>query len=184
MRAKTVDKPIAYCFDFDDTLVKTDAKIYVYKNNKKIKTLSPEEFNLYEQDPEETLDLSDFIDPRLILTAKKYKMWPTLENIYNHKTIGRLLVDIYILSARSSKAQLSIHNFLSRNKINIPLDNIITIGSDTGKDNDIPGDKERILRVLANEYNEVYFFDDSEKNIELANRVPGVTTKLVELNIK
>jgi hypothetical protein len=66
-------------FDFDDTLVKTDAKIHIYINNKKIKSLTPAEYNFYKPKPNETLDFSDFSDARIIMAGKKYKMW-SIEN--------------------------------------------------------------------------------------------------------
>ena len=67
MRAKTVPLSKAYCFDFDETLVKTDAKVHIIKNGKKIKSLTPDEFNNYVFQEGETMDVSDFEDPRYIL---------------------------------------------------------------------------------------------------------------------
>ncbi len=36
MRARTVDQNKAYVFDFDDTLVKTSAKVHIYKDGRRI----------------------------------------------------------------------------------------------------------------------------------------------------
>lgn len=184
MRAKTVSKiKKAYCFDFDDTLVKTTAKIYVYANGKKIKSLTPEEFNFYEKSPDEELDLSDFTDPRLIYSAQKYKLWPALKNIDNAIKQGRSSSEIFILTARSSINQGPIHAFLRRNGINIPYDHIITIGDDTGNIN-IAEEKRRILRGLALKYDDITFFDDNPENIKLAREIGNIRTRLVDnLNI-
>lgn len=184
MRAKTIFtlKSKAYIFDFDDTLVQTDAKIHIYKNGKYDRSLTPEEYNFYIPKPGEEKDVSDFIDPRLILNATKYKMWPALENIYNAKKMGRSNSEIYILTARSSKAQLPIQTFFIRNNIKLDLDHIITVGTDDGKKINIPKNKEIVLRELVKEYDEVFFFDDSEQNIHLANKIPGVKTRLIDWN--
>jgi len=180
MRAKTVDLDKAYVFDFDDTLVKTDAKVHIYKDGRRIKSLTPEEYNFYKPSPGETTNMDDFIDPRIIMDAKKYKMWPALQNINIAKKSGRSTSEIYILTARSSKAQLSIWNFLKREGIEMPLKNVITLGHDSGQYYDIAKAKEEILTNLAATYDKVLFFDDSHKNIELANKIPGIKTRLIE----
>jgi hypothetical protein len=180
MRAKTVDLDKAYVFDFDDTLVKTDAKVHIYKNGKKIKSLTPEEYNFYKPSPGETTNMDDFIDPRIIMDAKKYKMWPALHNIDMAKKSGRSTSEIYILTARSPKAKLPIHNLLTREGIDIPLENIITLGHDSGQYYDIAKAKREVLTDLANNYDKVFFFDDSHKNIELANKIPGIKSRLID----
>ena len=144
MRARLINKRVAYVFDFDETLVKTDAKIHIYINNKKIKSLTPAEYNFYKPNPTETLDFSDFSDPRIILAGKKYKMWPAIENISNARKMGRSDSDIFILSGRPPKSQLAIYNFLKRNKIDIELDNVITVSNDDGIDVSIAEEKRKV----------------------------------------
>ena len=180
MRAKPV-MPTAYVFDFDDVLVKTDAKVRVYKNGKIIKSLTPDQYNTYVKKSGETLDMEDFKDPRLILNAKKYKMWPVLQNIYSAKEQGRSNSDIYILTARSWHVRDSIHNLFIRNGINIPIENIITIGTDEG-DTDIAEAKKTFLKKIRDEYSTVMFFDDSPENIKLAGEVGGIRTRLIDWN--
>lgn len=181
MRARSV--PIrAHVFDFDDVLVKTDAKIRVYKNGRKIKSLTPEEFNTYTRKEGETYDMSDFTDPRLINNARKFKLWPALENINNAKKMGRSNSDIFILTARSLKAQLPIYNFLTRNGIDIPLENIITVGFDDGEEHDIPEAKERELKKLKKLYHDIMFYDDNEENVRLASKIGGIKTRLIDWN--
>jgi FMN phosphatase YigB (HAD superfamily) len=180
MRAKTVNQiKKAYCFDFDDTLVKTDAKVYVYKRGKLIKSLTPEQFNHYIKAPDEEIDISEFKDPRLILSAKKYKMWPALQNMNNAIRQGRSSSEIFILTARSAIAQNPIYNFLKANDIFIPEDHIITIGDDIGEIN-IPEEKKKVLKHLRSKFDELTFFDDNPKNIELAREVGGIRTRLID----
>jgi len=181
MRARSVLRK-AYIFDFDDTLVKTDAKVHVIRDGKRIKSLTPTEFNHYVSQPGETLDLEDFVDPRIIMNAKKYKMWPALQNIDSARKMGRSLSEVYILTARSQRAQQAIHNFLTRNGIDIPLENIITIGTDSDEPFDIAEEKGRILQDLKDRYADVFFYDDSPDNIQLATKIGGIKTRLIDWN--
>lgn len=178
MRAKTVLRK-AYIFDFDDTLVKTEAKVYVYKNGKFIKSLTPEQFNTYIKSPDEEIDISEFKDPRLIMSARKYKMWPALQNINNAILQGRSSSQIFILTARSPIARNPIHKFLKSNNIFIPEENIITIGDDAGEIN-IAEEKKRILIDLKSQFDNIIFFDDNPENIRLAQEISGISTRLIE----
>ena len=178
MRAKTVLRK-AYIFDFDDTLVKTDAKVHVYKAGKFFKSLTPEEFNHYQKAPDEELDISEFKDPRIIMKAKPFKMWPALKNIDTAIKQGRSSSEIFILTARSPIAQMPIYNFFKNNGIDIPEDHIITIGDDLGEIS-IPVEKKKILTWLASQYEDLTFFDDNPENIKLAQEVGKIRTRLVD----
>ena len=180
MRAKRVPAA-AIVFDFDDTLVKTDAKVYVYKGGKRIKSLTTDEYRTYVKKSDETLDLEDFKDPRMILNARKYKMWPALRNIYSAKEQGRSNSDIYILTGRPWQARDSIYSFFSREGINIPIENIITIGNDEG-DIDIAEVKKSELKKIRDNYGSIMFYDDNPENIKLAGEVGGIQTKLIDWN--
>ena len=50
-------------FDFDDTIAKSDAWIYVTKNGKTVKKLDPAQFAVYKPAPEEEFDFKDFDRP-------------------------------------------------------------------------------------------------------------------------
>jgi len=178
MRAKTVLRK-AYIFDFDDTLVKTDAKVHVYKAGKFLKSLTPEEFNYYQKAPDEDIDVSEFKDPRIIMRAKPFKMWPALQNMDTAIKQGRSTSEIFILTARSPIAKTPIYNFFQRNGINIPEDHIITIGDDIGEIS-IPEEKRKVLTMLASQYDDLTFFDDNPENIKLAQEIGKIRTRLID----
>ena len=178
MRAKTVLRK-AYIWDFDDTLVKTDAKVYVYRNGKYIRSLTPEEFNSYQKAADEEIDVSEFKDPRIIMKARPLKMWAALKNMDSAIKQGRSTSEIFILTARSPIAQTPIYNFFRKNGINIPEDHIITIGDDKGEIS-IPEEKRKILQKLADEYDDLTFFDDNPENIKLAQEIGKIRTRLVD----
>jgi hypothetical protein len=181
MKAKRV--PInAVVFDFDETLVKTKAKIYVYKNRKLIKSLDSHEYNFYKKKPDETLDFSDFNDPLLVLKATKFKIWPVLEKIYFNNLSGQSSTDIYILTARESTVKASIYTYLKRNHIIIPEDHIITVGDDYNLNNPIK--KKQVLKDLKQHYQSIMFYDDNANTINLAGEIGGITTVLVDCEIK
>jgi len=180
MRAKTVNrKTKAYIWDFDDTLVKTDAKVHVYKAGKFLKSLTPEEFNFYQKAEDEEIDVSEFKDPRIILKAKPYKMWPALQNMDAAIKQGRSTSEIFILTARSAIAKIPIWTFFRRNGIDIPEDHIITIGDDKGEIN-IPEEKRKILQSLADKYDDITFFDDNPENIKIAQKISKIRTRLID----
>ena len=178
MRAKFVTRK-AYIFDWDDTLVKTDAKVKVFKKGKFSRYLTPEEFNFYDKQPDEELDLSDFKDPRFIINARKFKMWPALYNISNAVQQGRSNSDIFILTARSDHAKSAIHTYLTKNHVFVPIENIMTIGDDKGEIH-IPTVKKEILKDIKSKYDDVIFFDDNPENIKMASEIGGIRTRLID----
>jgi mRNA-degrading endonuclease YafQ of YafQ-DinJ toxin-antitoxin module len=172
MRAKTIHNTCVV-FDLDDTLIKSEGLVYVYKNDKFIKTLTSQEFSNYRKKSDEILDFSDFRDGSLIVNALKYKAWPTLQKLYNDN------IEIYILTGRNELLQPHIHKLLKNNKINIKLDHIITIGDNRG-DINIALEKKKILKKMSKYYDKIFFFDNDKINIKLASTIPGLKTKLIE----
>ena len=66
-------------FDFDDTLVKSNSKVFVINKGKK-KTLTPGEFAIYNKKPGDEFDFSDFDK---VIEPKKIKaMFRVFKNIY------------------------------------------------------------------------------------------------------
>jgi len=180
MRAQTVFKR-AYIFDFDDVLVTTDTKMRIYHNNIYVKSLSTKKFNSYIKKPGDTFDFSEFSDGELILNAKKYKGWPIIKNIGDAIKKERSTSDIFILTARSPIVRSYIYEFLKQNGIDIEISHILTLGDNIGKIN-VSKEKYKVLIALSKKYDEVFFFDDDPKNIQLAKLVPGIKTRLIENN--
>jgi len=178
MRAQTVFKK-AYIFDFDETLVRTDARIHVYKNGVHVREMDSRQFNTYKKTPGETLDFTDFEDGELILASKKYKGWKVLKNVSDAIKEERSTSDIYILTARHEIVKSFIYEYLKQNGIEIDIDKIITIGDGTGKI-DISEEKEKILKKLSHLYDVMYFFDDDPRNIAIAQKIHKIKTRLIE----
>lgn len=165
----------SFIFDFDDTLITSDAKSHLYRNGKYIRSFTPKEFHQYKRKTNDTFILSEFEDPYFILNAKTYIMWSYLVELDKRKNI-----DIYILTARHEKAKKSIYNFLkSKNIKNIPLKHIYTIGDEKAKIH-IPLEKRKVLEILTKQYSINNFYDDNIETINFVKNIPNLNSYLVE----
>lgn len=153
-------------FDFDDTLVQTVSHIYVTQSNGKKLKLTPGEYAIYEPKSGDEFDFSDF---QKVNQPQEIKgVTRLLKNIVR---VGGS--DIYILTARA--AYKPIKDYLS----DIGLKNIYVVAladSDPQKKADWIEDK---IKAGAND---VFFIDDSHKNIQavkaLEKKYPKISMKV------
>lgn len=138
-------------FDFDDTLVKTDAKVHVTDILGETFDLTPGEFAVYDKKPGDTFDYTDFhklINPRAVKWMNKI-----LRNVYDHHGPNGLV----ILSARSSHKP--IEQFLREaGYVGIEV---------VALDDATPARKVAWIdeRIRRDDLDMVEFFDDSHKNV-------------------
>jgi phosphoglycolate phosphatase-like HAD superfamily hydrolase len=141
-------------FDFDDTLVKTNSKIYVTSGTGDKFELTPGEYAVYESQPGDEFDYSDFsklIDPREIVWTGRI-----LRNILSKGG------EVVILTARS--AQAPVYQFLE--DAGLPRLEVVALA------NADPEKKADYIekRIVDDGVKYVEFFDDSYKNVEAVNR--------------
>ena len=141
-------------FDFDDTLFETEAKVIITSANNTSRQITPAEYAVYEPLPGDKFDFSQFnaiINPTLIRSIAKrfYKIVTSTDG-------GRKSV---ILTARGSEAAPHIKDTIKKYfRVNIE---VVTLG--TG---DPMAKANWILNKIQNEgYNDIFFVDDSSKNI-------------------
>ena len=170
---------VLYVFDLDDTLIRSEAKIQVYRNGAFYKSLTPQLFNTFIKGKTDVFDFTDFKDGELVLKADKYKMWPFLKKLNKLIKSKKIAADIIILTARSSEVKSFIHTLLNNDGISIDISHIITLGDDKG-DVRVADEKKKILQQLIKKYSKIIFFDDDIQNIKMANTIPNIKTKLVE----
>ena len=85
-------------FDIDDTLIYSNATIYVVKDGKRIKELTPAEYNEYVWQEGESFDYSNFDSSKLLNSANFTKYWDTLKNEYSiYIYVNHNLVSIFCL---------------------------------------------------------------------------------------
>lgn len=154
-------------FDVDDTLVVTKSKIKVHNPKTGFSTeLTPQEFNTFQQRPNDRMDFSDFQNPD-ILKGGMIIEWVfdiLKRTIAKGKPVG-------IITARDS-ADL-IYDFLSHHGININPDYIFAIndpklgftGSTAQKK------KEAFMKFVQMGFRNFRFFDDDKENVNIAKKL-------------
>jgi len=160
-------------FDFDDTLFETEAKVIVKKADGTVSEITPAEYAVYEPQPGDTFDFSQFhtiINPTLIR--------PIAKRFYKIVSAGTNNRSYVILTARGSEAIPHIKDIIRKYfKTDI---NVVTLGS-----GDPMAKANWILNKIQNEgYNDIFFVDDSSKNIlatyRTINNLP-IKYKLVDI---
>ena len=154
-------------FDFDDTLVKTNSYIYVKHGGGKQSKLTPGEYAVYEPKSDDQFDFSDFErvqDPQEIKGVTKLL-----------KTVAKAEGErkVVILTARS--AYKPVKKYLE----DIGLDGIyvVALGS-----SDPQHKADWIEDKIKRGYNDVFFIDDSHKNVaavsKLKEKYPKIKMKV------
>jgi hypothetical protein len=153
-------------FDFDDTLVQTDAMIYVIKKNTGRKlALTPGQYATYTQDEDDMIDFSEFDSE--IKSGKELKQYTAiLRRVLNQPGTDRKAV---VLTARGNGEV--VKDFLA--KIGIPNIEVIAVGSSD------PQKKAQWIESQINQgFDDIYFLDDSPKNIQavdaLKSKYPNI----------
>lgn len=150
-------------FDFDDTLVQTDARVYV-TNDSGVTVMTPAEYAVYEPRQGDEFDYSEFqklINPREIAWTLRI-----FRRVYDKCGAS----GVKILTARQSPAPAS--QFLE--DAGMPGVEVIALGSSD------PEDKASWIadKIASDDLSYVEFFDDSLKNVtaveNLKSKFPNV----------
>ena len=143
-------------FDFDDTLVKSDSKIKVIRDDGTKAYISTAEFAIQGEKPGHEYDYSEFkyvVDPHEIK-----KVTNILRNVVKAGTSGR---EIAILSARAPESETSMKKYLQGIDIDISKITFALLG-----DADPKAKSDWIKdRIINNNVKDVLFLDDSGKNV-------------------
>jgi len=163
-------------FDFDDTIAKSDAWIYVVNKGRNIKKLDPAQFAVYSPRPGETFDFKDFDrairNPRLI----KKNAQLLRKQLSKARKASRGTRKVTILTARRLGAPVT--SFLKSVGIDAY---VVPLGS---ADPQLKADW--IEQQIKKGYDTIYFMDDSNKNISAVDNMlkqyPNVQsiTKLIK----
>ena len=165
----------AFVFDFDDTLATTDCKVIVRRPNDlslhglPVRKLTPAEFNTDVLTDGEVYDFSEFRSDEFIRSANPTFLMALAQEVYDE---GH---SVYVLTARADNVADAIADWLCG--FDVQPVRVFGVGSDSEKV-DIPAEKQKVLRTLNQLFDVVYFYDDDQHNVDLANQV-GVKTYLV-----
>lgn len=138
-------------FDFDDTLAKSDANIYVTDSEGETKTLTPAEFALYEPQPGDRFNFKAFSS--VIKNAEPIKQnIERLKQAYNNPTIKTTILTARLLGYPAKK-------YL---KDNFGIDPyVVALG-----DGDPKKKADWIEKQIQKGYTDIEFIDDSIKNVK------------------
>jgi hypothetical protein len=145
-----------HVYDFDDTLAKSEAFIYVHKPNGQTITLTPEEYAVYEEQAGDKFDFSDF--NRMLRKAR-----PINRNMQLiRKSLNDPTVKTTILTARA--IAFPIRHFFKKTFGIEPY--VVAVGS-----SDPLKKSNWIEKHLRKGYNNVFFTDDSLKNLAAVDKL-------------
>jgi hypothetical protein len=155
------ERKVLSVFDFDDTLAKADAWIYVQQGNRTIKKLDPAQFAVYDPKPGESFDFRDFDrklqNPRII----KQNVELLKKQLDKARRSARGARKVTILTAR--RIGQPVTSFLKSLGINAY---VVPVGSSDPK---VKADW--IERQILKGYDTVYFMDDSPKNTKAVQQM-------------
>ena len=159
----------AFIFDFDQTLAVTDCMVYVMKEGKKFrqKKLSTAEFNTYELAYDESFDFREFRSDKFIANANPTFLMSLAQEVYNE---GH---SVYVLTARDDDVSSAIASWMIGNGVK-PI-RVFCVG---GRRDRIAKEKAKVLETLKQIFDVVYFYDDCQDNIDMAQKV-GVKCYLI-----
>jgi hypothetical protein len=170
MKKKDNNMKKAFVFDFDDTLATTDCMVLVRNfDGKHVRKLTPAEFNIYTLPKLCRYDFSEFRSAEFIHNANPTKLIDFAKEVHDE---GH---SVYVLTARTDDVAGAIFDWLCGFDVN-PV-HVYGVGSDDKKC-DIAAEKQKVLKTLNQVFDVVYFYDDDQHNVNLADQV-GVKTYLV-----
>ena len=159
-------------FDFDDTLAKTDSWVYVNKNGKRIAQLDPGEFAVHKLKSGEEYDFSDFDkmlrNPKLI---KNNAIEFRKQSDHARRTPGH---QVTILTARG--IGYPVKHWFKKMGLDVY---VVALKSADPKNK-----ADYIEKKIQSGYTDIYFIDDSPKNVRavkaLQVKYPKVKIKTVK----
>jgi len=147
-------RKILFAFDLDDTLIRTQSNIIV-RNGDQVQTLSPAEYAIYEPQPGDEFDFSQFkglTKPEIIKDTFELfsKVLKSSSKLANAETI--------ILTARTPSITSDLQKFLDSRSL--PGVKLYAVGS-----SDPQKKAEVIQKFIDQGYDTIRFYDDSPKNV-------------------
>ena len=161
----------AFVFDFDDTLVTTDCKVYVNRGNERLRGLSPAEYNDHNLQEGENYDYSEFRCGKKISDACETYLVGLAKEVHDEEH------DVYILTARSEACVVPIKQFLLSRDIKPKF--VFCVGDTEGA---IHEEKRKILESLIQDYDKIYFYDDNKGNIDSCPDSPKIRKYQVRID--
>ena len=148
----------AFVFDFDDTLAETDCMVIVRETtyDEVVARLTPQQFNSHKLNSNCRYDFREFRDGSFIKNANPTWLIHLAKEVYKE---GH---SVYILTARENDVQGEINAWLWEHDID--SGECFCVG---GTGDEIAERKKEILLDIIDRYDKIYFYDDSEANVNI-----------------
>jgi len=148
----------AFVFDFDDTLAETECNVLVraIADDQLVARLTPKQYNKHKLRFDCHYDYSEFREGSFIKNAN-----PTWL-IHLAKEVSEEGHNVFILTAREDKVIGEIEEWTFDNGVDIT--ETYCIG---GTSSQIAIRKKKVLLDIVGKYDKVYFYDDSEENVNI-----------------
>ena len=150
----------ARVFDFDDTVARTNSKVFATRDGKR-KVLTAEEFAKQGEKLVSEGWKMDFSDFNRVVEGKKGPLFDLMKKM--KEAAGKR--DMFILTARAPESAPAIHRFLKEMGIDIPIENITGLGNSSGK-----AKAQWLVDKAAEGYNDFYFADDAPQNVRAVKK--------------
>lgn len=155
-------------WDIDDTLFTTDTKVHIMRGGKRVKSLTPAEFNTYRLKTGESLDFSEFRNAKIFADTARpintvFRTAKVILNRFRNQPNKKTI----IVTARSDldNKQIFLDTF---KKYGFNIDNVHVhragnLGSGPSAEN-----KKVVIRNILKKgkYSVVRLFDDAKENLE------------------
>ena len=155
-------------FDFDDTIAKSDSKIYITTDTGRELVMTPGQYATHKVNPDYEYDFSEFDD---VINPREIKQITNIvRNAINAGTDGR---EIAILTARARGAEDAIKKYLKSIDIDISKITFVLLGDSAPE-----AKAEWVAERIEAGATDVLFFDDSEKNFDAIEALSEVYPKV------
>lgn len=155
----------AFVFDFDDTLATTDCRVRIMRRIDETRlewlfNITPSQFNAYKLKDDEEYDFSEFQDDQYIHEADPTFLIHLAKEVHDegHK--------VFILTARGLEVQSAIYVWMQSHGIEVDTIHCVTDRMNRTQET-IAEKKKRILLDIVSNFDKVYFYDDSEENVNI-----------------
>ena len=157
----------AFVFDFDDTLAVTTSRVYVFRE-RGFEAIESHKFASYESsDADLDMDFSEFQDADKSRPHIQYaKPCEMIDFALEMQSYGH---SVYVLTARCAESAPDIADFLG--KYGLKPKHIEGVGVNANGETGSAKPKRRFLESLTGKYDEITFYDDDLKNINMAKQL-------------
>lgn len=162
MRASEIQPKKLVIFDIDDTLVNTQTKIHVIKDNKVVKSLNSHDFTHYKLQPGESFDFEDFKNAREFFDNHK-PIIPMMNQLKRDIATGNKVVMVTARSDFDDK-ELFLDTF---RKYGVDTDKVHVYRAGNIKGGSTEERKKSIIKTLLDkdDYTKAIMYDDAKPNL-------------------